>query len=563
MARAVVPGSQAAVRGRFNKACGRAGLLPRSAGLFWCALVLWLLVSNLAVPSYGFSRYEAWAAALLGVLVLGVMLLVPWLLELIDRRVRFRWIRALGSLLGWAVVFTVLARLADAVRLPPDWDAAAVYYSAYGLADQGVPEAADRAYFQVNPNNVLLMLLLSRFLGAADALGSQDLRQSTAYLSAALLFCGMLLTWAAAWLLGGRRAARLTLVPSAALIVLSPWLPVFYSDIAALPLTILVFCLLLAAGRCRLPARLLLWAAAGTVSAVGYGIKPTALIVLVAASLVVLLSVRRASWRRDLAVAVLSVTAAACAFAGAYAGIGAWVRSSGVPAEGVSANEYALPATHFLKVGVQQYPGPHGDYYGAYNEEDRSTTLAVADPQARFDAAWQAYLDRVAERGPAGYPEFLNAKLRWMTGDGSFFAWGEGRMTASEFIADDQLSRSIQDFFGPGRPGFGLLLNFWQGTWFLLLALCGAGVLLRGPPLDSRAVATARVALLGLFVFLMFSEGRARFLYLYVPFFIVLGSLSLQRLSAALPGLARDGRRFKRKPRRNPAPPPSTAEVVE
>ncbi len=562
MARAVVPVALPPAPGRFQRGRERAGLLPRFAGRFWCALVLWLLVSNLVIPSYGFSRYETWAAALLGVLVLGMTLFLPWLLERIDRWIRARWIRGLGSVLGWGSVFAVLARLADAVRLPPDWDAAAVFYSAYGLADQGVPEAADRAYFQINPNNLLLMLLLSRYLGAAEALGSPDLRQSAAYLGAALLFCGMLLTYTSAWLLSGRRTARLTLVPSGSLIVLSPWLTVFYSDVAALPFTISVFCLLLAAGRCRLPARLLLWAAAGAVAAVGYGIKPTALIVLVAASLVILFSVRRASWWRDLAVALLSVTAAAAVFAGAHAGIGAWVRSSGVPAEGVPADEYALPATHFLKVGAKQYPGPYGDYYGAYNEEDRSTTLAVADPQERFDAALQAYLDRVGERGPGGYVEFLNAKLRWMTGDGSFFAWGEGRMTADNFIADDPLSRGIQDFFGPGRPGFGLLLNLWQGTWFLLLALCGAGLFLRGPPFDSPAVATARIALLGLFVFLLFSEGRARFLYLYVPFFIVLGSLSLQRLAAAA-SRPRDWGLSGLKRRPDSAPPPSPAEVVE
>jgi len=542
---------------------GRAGLLPRVAGSIWCALVLWLLVSNLFAPSYGVFRYETWAAVLAGAAVLALTLAVPWLLELLDTLLRFGWLRVLGSLLGWGAVFAVLARLADAVRLPPDWDAAAVYYSAYGLAEQGIPEATDRTYYQTNPNNLLLMMLLSRYLGAAEALGSQDLRQSAAYLNAALLFGGMLLTYAAAAMLGGRRTARLSLVPSLALILLSPWLPVFYSDTAGLPFTIAIFCLLLLAGRCRLAARLLLWAAAGAVSAVGYGIKPTVLIVLAAASLVALLSVRRASWRKDLTAGLLSIAAAGAAFTGTHAAVDAWGRASGVLAEGVPANQYALPATHFLKVGVQQYPGPNGDYYGAYNEEDRSSTLAVADPQERFDAALQTWLDRVADRGPAGYAGFLNAKLRWITGDGSFFSWGEGRMGAGDFIADDPFSRAVQDFYGPGHAGFPLLQNLWQGTWFLVLGLCGAGLFLRGPPLNSPGVVTARIALLGLFVFLMLSEGRARFLYLYLPFFLVLGSLSLQRLVPAKWGVPAP-RQLSRQHRHRDAPPPSTpAEVVE
>ena len=59
-----------------------AGLLPRVAGSVWCALALWLLVSNLFVPSYGFSRYETWAALLAGAAVLALMLGIPWLLDL-------------------------------------------------------------------------------------------------------------------------------------------------------------------------------------------------------------------------------------------------------------------------------------------------------------------------------------------------------------------------------------------------------------------------------------------------------------------------------------------------
>lgn len=540
-----------------------AGLVPRAAGALWCALVLWLLVSNLFAPSYGVFRYETWPAVLAGAAVLALSLAVPWLLNLLDKLLRLGWLRALASLLGWGIVFAVLARLADAVRLPPDWDAAAVYHSAYGLAEQDVPEVTDRTYFQINPNNLLLMLVLSRYLQAADSLGSQDLRQSTAYLNAAQLFAGMVLTYIAARLLGGRRAGRLTLVPSLALILLSPWLPVFYSDTAALPFTISIFCLLLVADRCRLPVRLLLWAAAGALSAVGYGIKPTVLIVLVAASLTALLSLRRKTWRRDLAAGLLSVAAAGAAFAGTHAATDAWGRASGVLAEGVPVNQYSLPVTHFLKVGVQQYPGPHGDYYGAYNEDDRSSTLAVADPQERFDTALQTWMDRVAARGPAGYAGFLNAKLRWITGDGSFFSWGEGRMGAEDFIADDPLSRTVQDFYGPGRPGFPLLQNVWQGSWFLVLALCGAALFLRGPPLNSLGAVTARIALLGLFVFLMFSEGRARFLYLYLPFFIVLAGLSLQRLAPAgrrIPGRWSASGKARR---RDAPPPPTPAEVVE
>lgn len=54
-------------------------------------------------------------------------------------------------------------------------------------------------------------------------------------------------------------------------------------------------------------------------------------------------------------------------------------------------------------------------------------------------------------------------------------------------------------------------------------------------------VSALRIALLGLLVFLLLSEGRARFLYLYIPYFILLASLSfssvVDRLSVGrIPG---------------------------
>lgn len=534
-----------------------AGVLPRVGGYVWCAAILWLLGSNIVAPSFGSTRYQTLAALLAAAAILLLTLAVPWLLARLDMVFRrHSWVLVIGSVAGWGAVFAAIARLADAVRLPPDWDAYPVFNSAAALAAENTDEA-NHSYFRVNPNNVLLTLLLSRYLAAAEDLGSVDLRQSAAYLSAGVLFCGMILTYAAAAMIAGRQAARLTLVPSLALTGASPWLPVLYSDTAGLVFPVLILCLLLLAGKSVLWLRLVLWALAGALSAVGYGIKPTVLAVLAAAVLVGLFSLRGPTWKRQLLGTLLTAAVAAAAFGGMRQAVHSWEQSSGIYGAGGTA-EAALPPTHFLKVGAQHYPGPYGEFYGAFNQADLSGTLESAPGQERFNAGLEAYRDRVTAMGPAGYAGFLNAKLRWITGDGSFFSWGEGQMKAENFLADDPLSRTIQDFYGPGRPGFDFLRSVWQGTWFIVLALCGAGLFLRSPALVSQPAAIARISLACLFVFLMFSEGRARFLYLYVPFFIVLGSLSLLRLQQLV-----RGHPARHRERRRGQAPSSAGEVVE
>ena len=95
----------------------KAGLLPRIAGLAWCAVILWLLCSNLVLPSFGFSRYETWAAVLCGAAVLGLTVAFPWLLARIDSVLSDqRWLRVLLSVLGWSVLFACQIRAADAIR---------------------------------------------------------------------------------------------------------------------------------------------------------------------------------------------------------------------------------------------------------------------------------------------------------------------------------------------------------------------------------------------------------------------------------------------------------------
>ena len=111
--------------------------------------------------------------------------------------------------------------------------------------------------------------------------------------------------------------------------------------------------------------------------------------------------------------------------------------------------------------------------------------------------------------------------------------------------------------FGNNRPGFAGLLSLWQGGWFVLLALAAVPLVLRTPRLMRPEVSAIRIALLGLLLFLMLSEGRARFLYLYMPYFILLASLSFQAVMDRLV----PARRPRLSPVSSPAGPGRGAEA--
>ncbi|MDN3904574.1 hypothetical protein [Arthrobacter sp. YD2] len=500
-----------------------AARLPAAAGLVFCGIAAWSVIGNLLSPHYGFSQYpRGWAAAAAG----AVLVLMAGLYLLQQRSTgalsRHRGLRNLMRVILWAGLFALQVRLVFAVRLPADWDSHAVFESAAGLA-QGTQTALS-SYFGINPNNTLLALLLSAYLRFVTALGVTDLEMAAAFLNAVVLFAVTVLTYWAARMLAGTSAAVLALLPLGIFVLFSPWAGVLYSDTVGMVFPILILCLLLAACRSgHWQVRIPLWILAGAAGAVGYGIKPTVLICLVAAGLTALCLLPGRQGTAGLLAGLAVVTGS---FLAAYAGISTFERNSAA----VPDTDRALPATHFLKVGAQQAPGPHGPYYGSYNQSDAETTVQIADPQERFRHGLDVYAARVQAMGPAGYAGFLNHKLLWITGDGSFFTWGEGTVDGNDFVSDNPADQAIQDFFGNTRPHFPWTLSLWQGTWFLLLALAAVPLALRTPVLLRPELSAVRIALLGLLLFLLLSEARSRFLYLYTPYFILLAVVSFQAL---------------------------------
>lgn len=506
-------------------------MLPSVAGLTFCALVLWALIVNLADPHYGVSRYSRSWSLIAAAAVLALMFGLHWGLgKAAPFAARHRRWTYVGFGAVWAALLVVQLHVAFAVRLPADWDAYAVYESASGLA-LGTLESVT-PYFEINPNNLLLTLLLALYYKVILFLGFTDLAKASALLNALLLFAGTVLTYNAARMLGGRRIAAVTLLPSTVLLVLSPWAGVLYSDTAGVVFTVLILCLLLAARRsAKLAIRVPLWILTGAVAAVGYGVKPTVLICLVAAGITALFLLAS---RRNTAALLLAITIVGGTFVVSNQLITAAMQRSTAVAFDLKSTPNAMNPGHFLKVGAQSSQGPHGPFYGAYNEADYLGTLAVQGTDEKLRHGIDAYVERVSEMGPGGYLSFLSNKLAWITGDGSFFSWGEGRMNGDTFLSKEPADRPIQDLFGNTRPHFQWMLSLWQGTWFAVLALVAVPLVLRTSRLLHPELTAMRIALLGLLVFLLLFEARARFLYLYAPYFIVLASLSFQAVMQSL-----------------------------
>jgi hypothetical protein len=495
-----------------------------------CVPFLWIVtwvVLDPVVPSDRYPRGVAIALAALALLLapLVVRLLgraVPWL----ERRPVARRAAVAATLVG---VGGVQVRTGSAVRFPPGWDAGVMETLAHGLAFDYLPP--EQAVLSINqyPNNALLTAILARWLELFRWAGVDNPDLSYVVLNALVMCASIGLAYAVARRIASPLTAYVTLLLAAAMMTLSPWIGVAYSDTLGMVFPIAVAWLYTRLhGASSRPAIAALWFAMALVGSLGYQIKPTAVFALGAAALVSLLRMRWRSWSRP-ATTTRAVTVGALVAGFLLGGVVGERITDGVGITPTAAsNELAMPLTHFLMMGAQS-----SSYYGSYWGDDVALTMSVPAGEQRFWNGVRVYRERVGEMGPLGYATFLHKKASWTFGDGSFFAYGEGGMGAepTPYRNTDPLSRSIQRWMGPHGEHFGLVLAWWQVVWLAVLALVALPAAWWRRDLSTPATTMLRVALVMLLVFLLLFETRPRYLYLYLPYFVVLAAVTAVALS--------------------------------
>lgn len=518
-----------------------------------CVPFLWIVTWVVLAPVLPSDRYPRGVALGLAAVALVVGVAVVWLLERVAPWLeRHPVVRrtAVAAVLG--AVFAIQVRTGVAVRFPPGWDAGIMEILAHGLAFDYLPPA--QAVLSINqyPNNALLTAVLTRWLELWRWAGVDDPNLLLVLINA-LAMCGAIgVAYGLARRLATPVAAYVTGLLAVAILTVSPWIGVAYSDTLGMvfPVTIAWLYVRLRATASRLGTAAL-WFAIALVGSLGYQVKPTVVFALGATVVVSLVGLRWRTWSRGATAwrAAVAVSLAAGFLAGGAVGARVVAGVGITPTAG--AEEIALPVTHFLMMGAQSE-----NLWGAYHGDDVSLTLSMPPGEERFDNGLRVYRQRVSDMGPVGYATFLHEKANWTFGDGSFFAFGEGNMSARPvpWASTDPLSRTIQRWMGPHGPHFGVVLAWWQAVWLLVLALVAVPAVWWRRELFTPGATMLRVSLLGLLAFLLLFETRPRYLYLYLPFFVVLAALTLVAAAGPARGLLPAARR--REPADHPADDP-------
>ena len=464
-------------------------------------LFTWVVAAIFIMNHYSYSL------PLLALLALASLLFVvlAWLFvvkneEFFRKNIRYF---TLGFLLFMGIVQVLMI---FPLRYTPKWDVDALFGGASEWVMTG-DFASYHAYFGMFHNNWGGLILFRAVFGIARLFGVKDFFIAASLFNSALSLTTMYLTGSVCEKLVGIRG-RLT-----AYLIFSISLPfyfiapAFYTDALTMVFPILIFSLYLAAREQeKLIKRLLIFALMGLAAGVGYGIKATVVIMLIAVIVDAVLN-------QDLKkfVPMLPITAIlmlACSLA----------------AQGIifrhldrrEAKRLETPILHWVMMGTV------GN--GTYNRNEYAFTKSFEDPAERRSAVKERLFERLKSYDIGDYAELFTRKLGINFGDGTY---GLSDCLGCPHGEDN----ALQSFLVKDGAYHAVYKHICAGALIALyIPLIVSCVLDVKGKRTARDLFAPRLALFGLMLFLLFWEARWRYFSNYMPMIIVLAIAGLESI---------------------------------
>lgn len=384
------------------------------------------------------------------------------------------------------------------------WDAGIVTGTAYNMAARKVFEFS-ASYYELYPNN----LFITYFLVVLYRIGFKVIPShpyALVLVTNNLAVCaGIFLAVICIYKITNKKAVTLAAAFMGILLgAFSPWIVVPYTDTYSMLFTALaIFSALFLKG----VYKYLLFSFS---CFIGYLFKPTVLIILIAAAIigiVNLLSGQKIEYKKAAAMLCCVVLAAA----------------SALPVKNILVKRKNLPAekgmtiTHYLMMGL------HAETEGIYSLDDVVFSRNIGDKKARQEANVKIIRERLEKMGFKGLAKLFIKKNLSNYNDGTFTWSREGTFYRIVHPSNSRVTMALRDFYCNKPETFRFLA---QTIWFfILLCICFSAFLKASA--YSGIISLVALSLFGESIFLLLFECRARYLFLYLPLFLILAAVGL------------------------------------
>lgn len=420
------------------------------------------------------------------------------------------------------------------------WDVGMVYGSACDLVN-GTFSSAE--YFSMYGNNVLLLLFLEILFKAVKLVGFNN------YLLVSIVFNIFMIDLAIYYIykicekLMGKKYGILSYFISIPMLGLSPYLAVVYSDTLSYIFPIIIFYNYISyKDEKDSKSKLKFIFNIAFFSILGYLVKPTNIIILIAIFIIELISMiekrifkKQSDKQKQILlnknkykqyfINCLTVFLTILVVYGSFSIYKNLRLKKYISKDLIYQNSF--PMTHFMMMGLKP-EGYDGKYYGVYSEDDVNSTKSQIGKNSKKEYNIKQIKNRLKSMGIKGYISYLYDKYTFIISDGSFFYGNEGSFYQSGPYSNGKLANFVQDFSYVDRKYYNkVTINIMQSYWIIVLGLILISSILSLIYDEDRKFSILKLSIIGIIAFILLFEARSRYLMNYLPIFILLAIYSI------------------------------------
>lgn len=437
------------------------------------------------------------------------------------------------------IIFIIQYIFASLTYANNGWDCGGIIGNIYNLLKG---ENVSFSYYSQYTNNIGMLLLVKYILIIAKAFTSipaiSDAFFAVITFNIIMVDIAALFTFLTIKKVLGNKSAYFSLIFILPFIVFTPYIIIPYTDTMtmAFPITILYLYLNIKELPRKSIKRCILIFIEGILLATGMVLKPTVLIIAISIVIFEILNIKIKNINKTtfiknftnlIIVAILFSIGFSLSYM-SYSKLKEKTLGKLISKEDYYNNEVSF--THFLMMGMQERQndsleeGKNQTLYVAYNGLDVVNTVAVKGYKEKQKYNITIIKERLSNFGVKGYINFLYNKANWILSDGTFFYGQEGTWKVGDYFNQSKIARIAQAFINEKSNTYKkITANIMQITWIILTI----GLIFSISKNEDKSISISKLTLIGIILFLLMFEGRARYLINHLPIFIFVGTYGI------------------------------------
>lgn len=474
------------------------------------------IFSLMVICSLLLPNYQPFNNASIVVVIFSIILILLFLRYSFTLQFKFKKYQILLIFIFVFILQLVVALALQVNPIAATWDPQLIFKAAINLSKGENVYIGVYDYFARHPNNLGLVAILLPWFKIWTWL-NMTYETLSLILNVVFLNTSLWMLYLSARRMFGEIGSKIALIFGVIFITLSPWVTTFYSDTVGMvfPITILYLYLRFLDSK-TIKCKWFIVIIASFLFGIGMVIKPT--VIIIAVAIVVAVILKNVEYHKCNVVLKTALYLLVSIFMASISFFG--IRDFMVRIMNININ--SIPESHFIVTGLKKSCRDNNpDYcsYGSYNSEDdiKSYTFMSMDEYRSY--TYRTIKERIVSYGFVGYIDYLIKKGAWTIGDGTFFAYGEGSSAIAPVDSDFFGSSFIKDALHKKGDYYPITILIVQSMWFSMLFLLLLTIYRRRR--TSHVMLIIYLSLFGILLFNLVFEARSRYIYLYVPIFII------------------------------------------